>query len=346
VSPRSLQGGHAHLKRQVGFGGEHPLDCWARAAARSLRRKRKPPTDRLCPSGEPNEAMAPRCPDRRMVPAIARERTGLIVSRVVTDYERCMNTNEVLAKERPVRGQDPRAISSRGRPAKRQGAARCQNQLASEFASVCLDISFHRRHSNAVWPSSTDGAPGFGSVPPPRSGRNSAFTRNDLAFSSRALALRQHHTATLPRHAEGIQPPGALRADLTLPHDPPAARPPRPHAHASHGSRALANLGSCASSPMCRRMRSITARSLITAMNFILPPHPRTSTHRRPTRAAAESASPTSSARVSAPPRSPPPLRSPRARPRCPSRRDPRSAQRAPSVRPACAPCAPRVRPA
>ena len=35
------------------------------------------PTNRLCPSGEPNEAMALRCPNSRMVPAFfAREQSG------------------------------------------------------------------------------------------------------------------------------------------------------------------------------------------------------------------------------------------------------------------------------
>ena len=35
------------------------------------------PRDRLCPPGEPNEAMGPRAPDRRMVPALERRTNRL-----------------------------------------------------------------------------------------------------------------------------------------------------------------------------------------------------------------------------------------------------------------------------
>jgi hypothetical protein len=85
-----------------------------------------------------------------------------------------------------------------------------------------------------------------------------------------ALAPLDATTATLTES----NPLHAQQTDVTLPHDPLAARTPPPHAHRSQGSLALANLGSSASSPMCFKIRSITARSLITAMNRIRPPQP------------------------------------------------------------------------
>ena len=47
-----------------------------------LARRPEVPTSRLCPSGEPNEALAHRGPDSRMVPAFAREQYGFEVEQV------------------------------------------------------------------------------------------------------------------------------------------------------------------------------------------------------------------------------------------------------------------------
>ena len=108
------------------------------------------PWDRLCPSGEPNEAMAHRCPDRRMVPAYAREQDGFDVQRVVIHdrVEKDRMPRAVAGRfecDSPIRG----AITWTRVP-RLKTDARCQYALAGRLVGVCLDISFHRRRTNAA----------------------------------------------------------------------------------------------------------------------------------------------------------------------------------------------------
>ena len=118
------------------------------------------PWDRLCPSGEPNEAMAHRCPDRRMVPAYARasarEQDGFAIQRVVSHdrFEKDRTPRTVVGRfecDSPIRG----AITWTRVP-RLKTDARCQYALAGRLVGVCLDISFHRRRTNAAPRPGTD----------------------------------------------------------------------------------------------------------------------------------------------------------------------------------------------
>ena len=127
------------------------MDGWTKSVMDRHNTRSRVPTDRLCPSGEPNEAMALRCPDRRMVPAYAREQHGFNVERVVIQ-DRVENDRaprvvaSLFESDSSIRG----AITWTRVP-RLKTDARCQYALAGRLVGVCLDISFHRRASNAPW---------------------------------------------------------------------------------------------------------------------------------------------------------------------------------------------------
>jgi hypothetical protein len=106
------------------------------------------PSDRLCPSGEPNEAMAHRCPNSRMVPAfLAREQSGFKDGWVANETPTSEDQGpHVCACSSIAAGVSTVHVTWTQVP--RLGAdARDQGHFG-QIAGVCLDLSFHSSPRN------------------------------------------------------------------------------------------------------------------------------------------------------------------------------------------------------